>query len=284
MKLTEKSPGFAAGEVVKASATIRRSDAKLNTFDDEIKKIESSVNSAYVELKALFEKVKDIVLRAIALSARAGVISGMIDDFIAVFESANSHENYRCITKSGDSLVNGSNPVAKLAQDPKGRTWDHYANDGVKNLSRELIEQVAQLGNGVLVQGIANKDFTKGGANCPFLISDFVRENGTPLLWGGLWKAVHENDKKTQIEWKGGAENLTDIVKELNDLEGEFTHRGDAVHSDGDRSKTLQRLVSAFDAALTVTVKDGKVVGDAQRLAMEIMQEEAQAVESENQK
>ncbi|KAH8608986.1 hypothetical protein ERJ75_001257900 [Trypanosoma vivax] len=207
----------------------------------------------------------------------------MIDDFIAVFEFANSHENCRCIAKSGDSLVNGSNPVAKLEQDLKGCTWNHYANDGVKNLSEELIKQVGQLGNGGLVQGIANKDSTKGGANCPFLISDFVREKGTPLLWGGLWKAVHENDKKTQIEWKGRTENLTDIVKELNDLEGEFTHRGDAAPSGDNRSKTLQQLVSAFNAALTVTVKDGKVVGDAQRLAMEIMQE-AQAVERENQK
>ncbi|CCD20031.1 putative Trypanosome variant surface glycoprotein (A type) [Trypanosoma vivax] len=282
MKLTEKSLRFAIGEVIKASARIRRSDAKLNTFDDEIKKIESSVNSAHVELKALFEKVKHIVLRAIALSARAGVISGMIDDFIAVFESANSHKNYRCITKSGDSLVNDSNPAAKLEKDLNGCTWDHYADDGVKNLSRELIEQVAQLGGGVLVQGIENKDFTKGGANCPFLISDFVREKGTPLLWGGLWKAL-QKDKKTQIEWKDRAENLTDIVKELKDLEGEFTHRKDAAPSDENRSKTLQQLVSAFDAALTVTVKDGKVVGDAQRLAMEIMQE-AQAVERENQK
>ncbi|KAH8612835.1 hypothetical protein ERJ75_000849700 [Trypanosoma vivax] len=271
MRSAESSLRLAIGEVVKALARLRKRDGASARLEAELQLVEDSVNAARRKRAEVCEKVSQVVLRAIALSAKAGAFVGAIDDFIAVFESANSHQEYRCITTSGDSYIKiDGNAAATLITDLKGCTWEHYGEGALENVSAELVRAVGQIGHGVLVKGMDGKGFSAGNENCPFLVSDFVQPNKSALEWGGLWRAVN-NGSHTRIEWKNNTRYLTEIVNEFGLLASEFSDVNETLPGVHRGHTTLQQLVGAFNAALKVTLEDGKAAEEAQKAAAAIM-------------
>ncbi|CCD18570.1 hypothetical protein ERJ75_000164600 [Trypanosoma vivax] len=191
-----------------ASRRVTEVDTKLATLPDALRGLqadlmvaERSVDDAWSKYDTLRAGVRALVRRAAALVPKAASAAGRIDNFITAFATADSHKNFSCITEHGVSYTleyesAGSrqkvpSPPATLHSNLTGCTYENYTLAHPQNVTTTIVDDVVTLGKeGMLCMSsysIYFKD-SKGKA-CPFLISDFVREGGTPMNWGGFWVA-----------------------------------------------------------------------------------------------
>ncbi|KAH8619491.1 hypothetical protein ERJ75_000170600 [Trypanosoma vivax] len=255
-----------------ASRRVTEVDTKLATLPDALRGLqadlmaaERSVDDAWSKYDTLRAGVRALVRRVATLVPKATASAGRIDNFITAFSTADSHLKFRCVTKEGDPSIFGlrggrdKNPAATLYGNLTGCTYENYTLAHPQNITTTIVDDVVTLGeDGMLCMSNNLVSFKKpeNGQVCPFLLSDFVREGGTPMNWGGFWLAeqsyigtvIRFNREKRPM--------LLGVARELSKLEWLLSngsrYGGGWPRAYRRTTKTIRQLAADVDASLSI--------------------------------
>ncbi|KAG8339862.1 hypothetical protein ERJ75_001205900 [Trypanosoma vivax] len=288
IKDTEESLRAASRRVTEMDTMLVTLPDALRGVQADLMVVERAVDDAWSKYDTLRVGIRALVRRAAAIVPKATASAGRIDNFITAFATAESRENFRCVTELGDPSISeyankngrrkGPNPPATLHGNLTGCTYENYTLARPQNITTTIVNDVVILGeDGMLCMGGYTTFKNSMGKACPFLLNDFVRKDGTPMNWGGFWLAeqssgvtvIRFNREKRRI--------LLDVAREFGELKWLLS---DGSRRDGrwlrtgrEVPKTIRQLAAEVGASLLIVRHGSGPSGDVKKVVDALVKE-----------